>query len=94
MEDQYVIFWYYSGVSGDHHYETFETLEAAQSTLADWAKFHPSNTYHLAKIIGTQEATRECEEHPALKITFTDSGYGSKASVTVVDGAITKVVVR
>ena len=90
MEDRYVIFWYFDGVGGEQHYETFDTLNDAQTALTSYAECYPWNSYYLAKIVGHQPATAERPARLGVSLSGSLSS-GAGAICTVENGTITAV---
>lgn len=82
--DEYIVFWIFpSAVSDDTHFETYRTLDEANTALAEFARCHPHNTYRLARTIGQIPATAEQPKPRARIITIIESGHGSGGSVEI-----------
>lgn len=49
-QEAWVVFWYFDGIAGEHHYETFVEREEAVKFLLEYREYHPNNNYRLARI--------------------------------------------
>ena len=87
MEDNhsYVVFW-----NCDHGgYETYETHAEAVAAMAEFSEIFPWNTYYLAKIVGSQPATKENPKDPYWSgLTVTGGTDPGDVCEVIINGGI------
>jgi hypothetical protein len=93
-EDTHVVFWYFDGAAGDHHYETFESKADAMEALASYAVRYPYNTYYIARVIGVQPASCERPKDLYWKgLTVAPIASNQVCEAIVKDGVITAITI-